>query len=168
MKKTYERPLIIVELFAVNRAIAACDNDTSVIFDCMRGPNTDTASVLTDACTNKAVYVSNVIKAQNSGDISHSSYNKNITWTTETSNSNWSWGGTTKTITATASGASGLLYICATETHSGFGHDKTTTFSTNGWSINNGVLVHSSSHNCTHPMIAPVFGAGTSSVSTGS
>ena len=44
--RIYERPLMVMEEFVANQAIAACeDNSKDVIFTCLQGPNTDTYGI---------------------------------------------------------------------------------------------------------------------------
>lgn len=152
MKREYESPLVVVEEFVPNRAVAACGADTTVIFDCMAGPYKDTENVLSDAagisgCNIQAGYSAGVTAATNSGQ-SHSSYNSNFTWTTG--------GGK---LTATAANATGMLYVCAARMSGNTKDD----YSRNGWTVSGSTVAHSNSHgstshSCTHPMIAPVFG----------
>lgn len=151
MKREYESPLVVVEEFVPNRAVAACGVDTKIIFDCMAGPNRDPEHVLSDAagisgCSIQAGYSAGVTSATNSST-RHSNYNSSFTWTTSG-----------RTLTATAANATGMLYVCAAR-QSGNSADD---YSTNGWTVSGGSVAHSNSgstrHSCTHPMIAPVFG----------
>ena len=63
--RTYEKPLMIIEEFIPNQAIAAC-TDKAVDFTCFRGPNNDTENVLLSECSRKAGYAQGATTATSS------------------------------------------------------------------------------------------------------
>lgn len=151
MKELYERPMIMVEEFAVNRAIAACGDETSraITFDCMIGPQRDIENVLTTNCSRKAA-TTTATKASASNSFSHS----NVTGGT--------WGSSGRgTCTYTApSDAIGLIYFCSY------------TNGTSCFTVENGVVKHETSHGRGHANyhveVAPVYGTSIEAVNTGS
>lgn len=150
MKRVYERPMMYMEEFAVNRAIAGGCLQKKVVFDCMMGPNTDTTNVITvaDSCANKAGTTSlkTAIHGSHNNGWGHSD-GTGGTW--EKSTNGWKY---------TAPGdAVGLLYICSSGSGNGFGSSNA-SFSTTSWSESNGVLTHSNGHTGNyHCQIAPVY-----------
>lgn len=154
MKELYERPMITVEEFTVNRAIAACGDEVGrdVIFDCMIGPQTDTTNVLTTSCSRVAGTTS-VTQALATNSFSHSNHSGG-TWGTS--------GRSTRTYTA-PSDAIGLLYFCSAG-------------GTSCFSVENGVLTHETSHSSGghggggnyHVQIAPLYGTSIEEVNVGS
>lgn len=151
MKEVYERPMIMVEEFTVNRAIAACGDEVGrdIIFDCMIGPNRDVENVLTDSCRRKAG-TTNVTTAT----ASHSTGHSNVTGGTWSESGGWK----DKTLTYTApSDAIGLVYFC------------TGTNGTSCFSVQNGVLTHTANHGGQfHVEVAPVYGTNIEDVNVGS
>ncbi len=151
MKKMYAHPMITVEEFTVNRAIAACGDETSraVVFDCMIGPKRDVTNVLTTSCSRKAGTTTATV-AQTYNSFSHS----NVTGGT------WSDSGNPRTYTA-PSDAIGLVYFCSATNGS-------TCFSVNS----EGVLVHNSSSRAHgdsyHVEVAPLYGKSVEDVNVGS
>lgn len=156
MKELYERPMIMVEEFAVNRAIAACGDETSraITFDCMIGPQRDIENVLTTNCSRKAA-TTTATKASASNSFNHSDVTGG-TW--GTSGSNWG-GNVTRTYTA-PSDAIGLIYFCSY------------TNGTSCFTVENGVVKHATSHGRGqanyHVEVAPVYGTSIEAVNTGS
>lgn len=148
MKELYERPMITVEEFAVNRAIAACGDETSrdIIFDCMIGPYRDVENVLTTNCSRKAG-TTTATKAQAKG----SNGNSNVTGGT------WSSSNGTKTYTAPGD-AIGLIYFC------------TYTNGISCFTESNGILRHDQRHDSKqyHVEVAPVYGTSIEQVDVGS
>lgn len=158
MRRNYERPLVMVEEFAPNHAIAACNANVDVTFDCMDGSQTDTANVLSDTlgitgCRVQAGYTAGITTAKTSTSrFGHSSYNNNLSWRGRIPN---------LTATAVTEGCQGFLYICAEKKS---GNTSASDFNTDGWSVSGTTISHSSHSDCYHVMVAPVYG----SVSTGS
>lgn len=150
MKKVYETPMAYVEEFAVNRAIAACEQK-DVVFDCMMGPQTDTANVITDSysCRNKAGVTTATVATHTATDRSGHSNETGGSWS----------GGNRSSLTYTApSGAVGLLYICSYGRHN---------FNKDQWYNSNGKLMHTKEHTGQwHCQIAPIYNQ--SDVSMGS
>lgn len=148
MKELYERPMITVEEFTVNRAIAACGDETSraITFDCMIGPQRDVENVLTTNCSRKAG-TTTLIKAGATNSFSHS----NVTGGT------WGWSDGMRTYTA-PSDAKGLVYFC------------TYTNGTSCFKEQNGMLTHRENHPSDqyHVEVAPVYGTSIEQVNTGS
>lgn len=176
MKRDYIRPQVLVEEFVPNQAIAsACSSQTSVVFDCMRGSDTDTAIVLSE---NSAIGATNC--GVNAGYAERATKAVNMTpgggYSTNSSSLTWSTEGGYLTATANADNVLGFLYICASQ------HDNNTAedYRTNCWSYNEstGVLTHTGvsstttygpggghgpggsggDSECYHVMIAPVVG----------
>lgn len=151
MKELYERPVIMVEEFTVNRAIAACGDETSrpIIFDCMIGDQRDTTSVLTTNCSRKAG-TTELTTARTSGSHDHSNYTGGD-WT-------MTGNGQNKTCTYYApSGAIGLVYFCS-------GSNGASCFNEQ-----NGVLTHTGSHRGQyHVQVAPLYGTSIEDVNVGS
>lgn len=150
MKEYYERPMIMVEEFAANRAIAACGDSVGrdITFDCMIGDQTDTTNVLTDSCR-RIAGTTDVLNASASNSHGHSNH------------SGGTWGSigngreVTRTYTA-PSGAIGLLYYCSAN-------------GTSCFQVVDGVLTHSGSHNGGyHVQIAPLYGSSVEDVNVGS
>lgn len=164
MKELYERPMITVEEFTVNRAIAACGDETSrpITFDCMIGPNLDITNVLTTNCSRKAG-TTTAKTAQTTASFDHS----NVTGGT------WGWSDGMRTYTA-PKGATGLIYFC------------TYTNGSSCFTESNGVLTHGQTHSNGgpggpgghgghgggqvqyHVEVAPVYGPDIEAVNTGS
>lgn len=148
MKEVYERPMITIEEFTVNRAIAACGDEVGrdITFDCMIGPNTDLTNVLTTNCSRKAG-TTPVTQALATNSFSHSDHSGG-TWGTSGKN----------TCTYTApSDAIGLLYFCSVG-------------GTSCFSVEDGVLTHTTNHNTReyHVQIAPLYGTSIEEVNVGS
>lgn len=147
MKELYERPMIMVEEFTVNRAIAACGDEVNraITFDCMIGPNTDTTNVLTTSCT-RVAGTTTLTTASTTNSHSHSTH----------TGGTWSKSGGTLTYTAPAD-AIGLVYFCS---------------ATNGatcFKEENGTLTHSKKHNGQyHVQVAPLYGTSIEEVNVGS
>lgn len=58
MKAVYEMPRVSFEAFAAENAVATgCGANTELLFDCLKGPETDTTSVLSDAIQIKSCSV---------------------------------------------------------------------------------------------------------------
>lgn len=148
MKELYERPMIIVEEFAVNRAIAACGDETSraITFDCMIGPQRDVENVLTTNCSRKAG-TTTATRASATNSFSHS----NVT------GGRWGYSNGKRTYTA-PSDAKGLIYFC------------TYTNGTSCFTDQGGVLQHHQSHPTReyHVEVAPVYGTSIEQVNVGS
>lgn len=146
MKELYERPMVTVEEFTVNRAIAACGDEVSraITFDCMIGPNTDITNVLTESCTLKAG-TTTATTASTTGSHSHSNH------------TGGTWDSNRGTCTYTApSEAVGLLYYCSSG-------------GTSCFSVSNGVLTHNKNHGGQyHVQIAPLYGSSVEEVNIGS
>lgn len=148
MKELYERPMIIVEEFAVNRAIAACGDETSraITFDCMIGPQRDVENVLTTNCSRKAG-TTTFTRASAKGSTGHS----NVTGGT--------WSKSNDSLIYTApSDAKGLIYFC------------TYTNGTSCFKESNGMLQHNQRHDSIqyHVEVAPVYGTSIEQVNVGS
>lgn len=155
MKEVYERPMIMVEEFTVNRAIAACGDevDKPIVFDCMIGPQTDTTNVLTTSCS-RVAGTTDATQALASNSFSHSNH----------SGGTWGSSGGNRTYTA-PSGAIGLLYYCSAG-------------GTSCFSVKNGVLTHMTNHSGGHGghgggtnyhvQIAPLYGTSIEEVNVGS
>ena len=154
MKTKYESPLMVVEMFAANQAIAGCTANSNVNFDCLVGTEKDTANVLAAAlsCKVNAEYFPEADSAYNDSR-DHSEYNSNLDW------SKWD---SSHTVYA-KNDPSGMLCICAANMN----HNGTNDYSTNGWTLDGSTVSHSNnrfastSHNCTHAMVAPVYGSVT-------
>lgn len=131
MKEIYERPRIMVEEFAVNRAIANCDEDMKLTFNCMIGDQTDTTNVITDNCLRKAAttldttgYTTISTVGSNGNSFSRSD--------------NYWYSDDHKTLYYTApTGAKGLIYFC------------TYSNGTSCFTVNNSTKTIE--HNQTHP-----------------
>ncbi len=146
MKEVYERPVITVEEFTVNRAIAACE-ERDVTFDCMIGTATDTTNVITsDSSCSRIAGTTTAVKASAVGSFSNSNY----------SGGTWSHSGNTCNYTA-PNGAIGLIYFC-------------NKCGTRDFALNSsGVLQHNTDHRAgAHVQIAPLYGSSTSDVNVGS
>lgn len=146
MKELYEYPMITVEEFTVNRAIAACGDETGrdIIFDCMIGPNRDLTNVLTDSCGRKAG-TTEVTKAYATNSKGYSEY----------TGGTWNFKNGTCTYTA-PSDAIGLLYFCSGGGQSCF-------------KIENNTLMHTTNHGPEyHVQIAPLYGTSIKEVNVGS
>ncbi|WP_296878110.1 hypothetical protein [Thomasclavelia sp.] len=147
MKMKYESPIITVEEFTVNRAIAACGDETSrpIIFDCMIGDQRDTTSVLTTSCSRKAG-TTELKTAQTSGSHDHSNY----------TGGTWSTSRDTCTYYA-PSDAIGLVYFCSASNGA------------NCFTERNGMLVHTGRHSGQyHVQVAPLYGTSVEDVNVGS
>lgn len=151
MKMKYESPMITVEEFTVNRAIAACGDEIGrdIIFDCMIGDQRDTTNVLTTSCSRKAG-TTEFTTARTSGSHDHSNYTGGL-W-------DMTGNGQNKTCTYTAPGdAIGLVYFCS-------GSNGPTCFREQ-----NGVLVHTGNHRGQyHVQVAPLYGTSIEDVNVGS
>lgn len=157
MKELYERPVITVEEFTVNRAIAACGDEVGrdIIFDCMIGPQRDITNVLTTNCSRKAG-TTDLTTASATNSFSHSNY----------TGGTWSNSGNPRIYTA-PDDAIGLLYFCS--------EGGTACFSES-----NGMLTHTTNHsngghgghggggNNYHVQIAPLYGTSVEDVNVGS
>lgn len=108
----YESPLMTVELFNVNNAVASSCLPQDVTFECMKGPQTDVHNVIIDGanCSNIAKETEYTTAYYASMGRSHSN-NTNGTWSTNA-----------KTYTA-STGSTGLLVCCM----------DGKTFSSNHW-----------------------------------
>ena len=151
MKKVYERPVLVAEEFVANTAVAKCtvSGGINYTFDCMKGPNTDTASVIADAefvegtCKTTMGYAAGSNTAISYGTNSHSNNNSSIaSWTT-------SGGGkgnnSSSYVKVTYSGEiDGLLY----GTESGL---------VSGITVEKGIVTFASSVSGTHRQVAPVI-----------
>ena len=146
MKMKYERPMITVEEFTVNRAIAACGDEVGrdVVFDCMIGPNRDITNVLTTNCRRQAG-TTNLTTASATNSHSHSNY------------TGGTWSNRNGTCTYTApDDAIGLIYFCSS--------CGTANFNESG-----NVLTHNAKHNGQyHVQIAPLYGTSIEEVNVGS
>lgn len=148
MKELYERPMIMVEEFTVNRAIAACGDEVSraITFDCMIGPNTDTTNVLTTSCT-RVAGTTTLTTASTTNSFSHSTHTGG-TWENT--------GRNTLKYTAPAD-AIGLVYFCS---------------ASNGascFTVEDGVLTHKTNHGGQyHVQVAPLYGTSIEEVNVGS
>lgn len=150
MKRNYDSPLMMIELFAANQAVANCEAK-KVSFNCLAGPNIDSTNVITSdnnecskfAKTTSATVATNPNSNQHSSPAVGGSWAKNgVTFTAEDE-------------------AVGLLYICVPL------EGSESDYSIDKWTVTNGVLTHSGSHNGPyHCMVTPVYNA--TNVSTGS
>ena len=158
MKMTYETPKMFVEDFMANNAVAACSANTDVTFDCMAGPQTDTANVLASTLGKSCTY--------DAGFIGDSTGATTGTYTAVNSAGNYSYNhskhcGFSWSNQSASIKASGLLYICSYDVTSGQGRNKTTTTykNTNHWSASGTTATHTTyENNSEHTMIAPVYG----------
>lgn len=149
MKELYERPMIAVEEFTVNRAIAACGDETSkaITFDCMIGPNVDTTNVLTaDSNCRRQAGITTLKTASTTESNSHSNHTQGT------------WGTLNGARTYTApSNAIGLVYFCSAVNGS------------SDFSEKNGVLTHTGRHGGNyHVQVAPLYGTSIEEVNVGS
>ena len=161
MKRDYIRPQVLVEEFVPNQAIAAaCTSATSIVFDCMKGEDTDTAVVIssneivtgskTSSCSVNVGFAPGTTVAINQDPgKDHSSNSDCLSWTYDRSGN----------LVATAtSEIKGFIYICAENRHS---NDSANDFHTDCWSAVGNTLTHSGRSDegeCYHHMIAPVVG----------
>lgn len=145
MRKKYRTPQLSVELFTANRAIAGCAVESGIdwTFDCMRGPNTDTANVISStltssSCTLNIGYASGSKTARDYYNSSSHSSNAGGKWTT---GGDWRNG----YVQVTYSNAAGLLYT-----------DGNATTDASVWSVDSGIVTHSNAEGGMHHMVAPV------------
>lgn len=146
MKELYEHPMIMVEEFTVNRAIAACGDETGrdIIFDCMIGPNRDLTNVLTDSCIRKAG-TTTATQAYAMNSSGHSNYTGG-TWESNKGSCTYN----------APNDAIGLLYFCSKGGQ-------------NCFKIENNVLKHTENHGPDfHVQIAPLYGTAIEEVNVGS
>lgn len=152
MKELYERPMITVEEFTVNRAIASCseDNGRDIVFDCMIGPIRDVENVLTDNCRRKAG-TTTLTKAGATNSHNHSNVTRG-TWGT------MKWNNQTMRTYTAPEDATGLIYFC------------TYTNGTSCFSVEGDRLIHTVNHDSPqyHVEVAPVYGPKITDVNTGS
>lgn len=160
MKRSYERPLVSVELFMANQAVSTCTVEGSInwTFDCMYGPKTDTANVIsnqipgvTGSCKLNIGYAAGILTARDySSRGNHSNNNPSL--------AQWnyvrgSWG-SDGYLQVTYSGGEGLLYT-----------DGSPNTDVNVWSVegsgSSGYVKHSSSRGGMHHMVAPVLNTQT-------
>lgn len=158
MKRTYERPLMSVELFMANQAVSTCTVEGSIdwTFDCMYGPNTDTASVISTqipnveaSCSVNIGYAPGILQARDySSRGNHSNNNSSL--------ANWKRVGGSRGssgyLQVIYSGGEGLLYT-----------DGDATTDASVWSIvaSEGYVKHSSDRGGMHHMVAPVMNTQT-------
>lgn len=154
MKAVYERPRVTFEAFTAASAVSACYSNMDVEFECLKGPNTDTWSVLCDAigitnCTRKAGYAAGATTVINYDTQAGASKGDEFSWDVKSDK-----------VTATAKNSIlGLLYYCG-----GSATDSNLTDGS-GWhwqnnQANTHTLIHEKSHNCSsnHVQIACVYG----------
>lgn len=148
MKLEFQKPVMNVELFVANQAVSTCTVKGGIewTFDCMFGPNVDTANVISsqipdvDASCSKSIgYAGGITTARDySKDrVGHSDNNSKI--------SSWSKGD--GYIQVSYTGAEGLLYT---------DNNKRVTDS-NVWKVDTGYIYHTSSRGGQHHMVAPVI-----------
>lgn len=145
LKKAYVRPVMGVELFMANAAVSTCtvEGGISYNFDCMYGPNVDTATVINDTiatgCNTKIGYADGISTARDySSRGSHSNNNPDrATWSGDGRGSAY--------LEVTYSGAEGILYT-----------DGSSNTDATVWSIEDGYVKHSRDRGGTHHMVAPV------------
>lgn len=151
MKREYESPMMYVEEFVANAAVSTCtvEGGINYTFDCMKGPNVDTGTVINDTiatgCNRQIGYASGTTVARDySSGGRHSNNNPGrATWTT-----GGSWGNSY--LQVSYSGAEGILYT-----------DGNATTDSKVWSVEAGYVKHSSSSGGTHHMVAPVVDSRT-------
>lgn len=145
MKRKYERPIMMVEEFRANRAIAACE-ERALEFDCMMGNQVESRNVITDEepCKVAAGYAA----------VSKAYHPNGSRWNhTDTTGGTWTSTGSGLTYTG-PTGTTGLLYICTPTRH--------IEYSTDQWSVVGNTLTHAKSHggNQYHCEIMPVANLG--------
>lgn len=150
MRKGFEKPVMSVELFVANRAVSTCtvEGGISYDFDCMYGPNVDTANVISaqisgvDAtCSLNIGYASGILTARDySSKGNHSNNNpRRATWSNGSGYLQVSY-----------SGGEGLLYT-----------DGNSNTDASVWSVESGYVKHSSNRGGMHHMVAPVINTQT-------
>lgn len=159
MKRSYERPLVSVELFMANQAVSTCTVEGSIdwTFDCMYGPNTDTKNVIstqipgvTASCSLNIGYAAGILTARDySSRGSHSNNNRSLAQWNYVRGS-WCSDGY---LQVTYSGGEGLLYTDGDAT-------VDSVWSVEG-SGSTGYVKHSSRRGGTHHMVAPVLNTQT-------
>lgn len=165
MKRSYERPLMSVELFMANQAVSTCTVQGGIewTFDCMYGPNTDTTNVISTqipnvsaSCSLNIGYAGGVLTARDySSQGNHSNNNSSLaTWTSSGLNNGGPGGrpggrpggGSGESyLQVTYSGGEGLLYTDGSSSYDSL------------WSVGSGIVQHSSERGGTHHMVAPVI-----------
>lgn len=154
MKRSYESPLMSIELFMANQAVSTCTAEGGInwTFDCMAGPNTDTTKVIstqipgvTATCSLNIGYAAGIRTARDyAGSRNHSNNNSSLA----------TWTNTKEYIQVTYSGGEGILY-----TDGNANTDKKV------WSIvgsgSTGYVKHSTNDGGRHHMVAPVMNTQT-------
>lgn len=155
MKMDYEHPQVKIELFTPNNVFAACEADTTLIFDCLLGGQKDSENVLSDqanvsGCTIQAYYAANATKVQASS--TQHTTDGSFVW--QCSGTHGQFSQDTSNCIGTAEGALGVLYYC----DGGQSH----------WTVSSsGVVSHSSSvQGVHHGMVLPIYGSSSSDVAT--
>lgn len=158
MKRSYESPLMSIELFMANQAVSTCtvEGDIKWTFDCMYGPDTDTTSVISTqipnveaSCSVNIGYAGGILTARDySSRGNHSNNNRSL--------AKWDWDRKGGYLQVTYSGGEGLLYT-----------DGNASTDSSVWSVNStdGYVIHSEDRGGMHHMVAPVMNTQTISAS---
>ncbi|MGN0299318.1 MAG: hypothetical protein ACI4C1_09090 [Lachnospiraceae bacterium] len=167
MKKSYMMPVMKVEQFVANTAVSTCTVQGGInwTFDCMYGPEVDTANVISTqipnvnaTCGLNIGYAGGILTARDySSQGSHSNNNSSLaTWTTSGLGNSGGPGGkpgggsSDSYLQVVYSGGEGLLYT-----------DGDATTDASVWSVQTGYVKHSSDRGGTHHMVAPVINTQT-------
>lgn len=157
MKRSYESPLMSIELFMANQAVSACTAEGGIdwTFDCMAGPNTDTTKVIstqipgvTATCGLNIGYASGILTARDyDGSSNHSNNNRNLaTWTTGKDDGKRG----DSYLQVKYSGGQGILFT-----------DGNASIDSNVWTIEDGYVKHAKKGGGMHHMVAPVMNTQT-------
>ena len=159
MKRVYESPVLYVEEFMANHAIAACNTEhiTEYTFDCMYGNQTDISNSIiatnidtTSPCTNNVGYAPDSTTAIN--------YEKGFGHTSNTGNISAKWTTTDEYVQVVYAGDfDGLLYADSN------GRNSTPTLKY--WTVLNNVVTRKAGKDGKHIMVAPLVDATTASSS---
>lgn len=159
MKNIYQKPVLQVELFTANQAVASCDVSGGIeyTFDCMAGKDPDiissvisttTSGDFTGSCRIRIGYSSGSYMAQDY------SRNSNSEHSDEGTTIRGQWGGDNSYLQVTYTGAIGMFYADSNGIND-------SSPSTENWSVTgtNKVVVHDARGGGVHHIVAPLISA---------
>lgn len=147
MKLNYESPMITVELFTPNQAIAQCTANQEAVLQCIQGTSVHTWNIFssgagTDTCKLNAGFAEGIYKAKNA-DSGGSTIGRNT--------KNWTWKNNVATYTpGGTTGATGLVYICLDN------NGRTNITGDHTWEITEDTIVHTNGNKREHCEIGVV------------
>ena len=174
MREAYVKPYVTMEMFTPNTVVALCEPDTNYTFDCLYGPNKDTAEVLSKALTGTACnWDCGFTAIDNDGDptigsgmtealvqvggktsSNHSKDNPYLDWSEYNKDGNWTVGINDKA----TSPFLGWLYVGLSGNDKNYSYyrDKDTGSNHTASVLANGIL--SIASGATHFLLTAVFG----------